>query len=147
MHVRERPPAPQPQPIFPAVYGSSSGSSAPFDPYLALSTQLRGHSQHISAEMVEHRQQISAEVAANYQRLEHCLDNDLNHICDSIRYMHTCMAPYTTGLIGRLLFLRIVHSHFLLPALRSRHGLLLLLHIRDLLPRRTLILRAIDPFL
>jgi len=91
MRAGERLPAPQPQPIFPAVHGSSSGSSAPFDPYLALSTQLREHSQQISAEMAEHRQQISAEMAANYQRLEHHLDNDLNHICDSIRYMHTCI--------------------------------------------------------
>ena len=56
-----------------------------------LSSQLREHSQQISAEMVEHRQQILAEVAANYQQLEHRLDNDLNHICDSIRYMHTCI--------------------------------------------------------
>ena len=102
MHPRERPPTPQLQPIFPAVIGSSSVSSAPFDPYLALSTQLREHHQQISAEMIEHhqqisaemaehRQQISAEMTANYQRLEQRLDNDLNHICDSIRYMHTCL--------------------------------------------------------
>ena len=47
MRARERPPAPQLQPIFPTVHvpGSSSGSSAPVDPYLALSTQLREHHQ------------------------------------------------------------------------------------------------------
>ena len=80
MRARERLPAPQPQPIIPAVHGSSSGSSAPFDPYLVLSTQLR-----------EDSQQVSAEMAANFQQLEQHLDNDLNHICDSIRYMHTCI--------------------------------------------------------
>ena len=79
MHARERPPAPQPQPIFSAVPGSSSGSSAPFDPYLALSTQIREHRQEISAEMTAHCQEISAEIAASYQRLEHRLDNDLNY--------------------------------------------------------------------
>ena len=55
-------------------------------------------------------------------------------------------ATFTTGLIGRLLFLMVVLSHFLLPALRSPPGLLLLLHLRHLLPRRTLILGGIDPF-
>ena len=41
MHIRKRAPAPQSQPIIPVVApGSSSGSSAPFDPYHALSTQL-----------------------------------------------------------------------------------------------------------
>ena len=85
MRPRERPPAPQPQHIFPAVPGSSSGSSAPFDPYLALSTQLREHHQQLSAEMsahrqrifaemTEHRQQISAEMTAHYQRMEQRLD-------------------------------------------------------------------------
>jgi len=49
------------------------------------------HRQQTSAEMTEHHQQISAEMTANYQRLEQRLDNDLNHICGSIRYMHTCI--------------------------------------------------------
>ena len=84
MRARERP-APQPQPIIPAVHGSSSGSSASFDPYLALSTQFR-----------EHSQQVSAEMAANFQQLEQRLDNDLNHICDSICYMHTCIRDIYT---------------------------------------------------
>ena len=79
--VRERAPAPQPQPIIPAfASGFSSGSSASFDPYHALSTQLR-----------EHSQQMSAQMAAHFQRLEQQVDNDLNHICDSIRYMQTCV--------------------------------------------------------
>ena len=34
---------------------------------------------------------MSAEMTANFQRLEQRLDNDLNHICDSIHYMHTCI--------------------------------------------------------
>ena len=52
----------------------------------------------------------------------------------------------TTGLIGRLLLLRVVLSHFLLSALRSPHGFLLLLHLRDLLPPRTLIFWGVNPF-
>jgi len=52
----------------------------------------------------------------------------------------------TTGLIGRLLLFRVVLSHFLLRALRSPHGLLLLLLLRDLLPLRTLIFEGLDPF-
>jgi len=150
MRPRERPPAPQPQPFFPAVPGSSSDSSAPFDPYLALSTQLREHHQQLSAEMTEHHQQISAEMTAHYRRMEQRLDNDLSHICDSICYMHTCLGGIYNRLIGRLLFLVNVLSHFLLPALRSLPGLLLLLLLllllRHLLPRRTLILGDIDPF-
>ena len=44
MRVRERAPAPQPPPITPAVVpGTFSSSSASFDPYVALSTQLREH--------------------------------------------------------------------------------------------------------
>ena len=34
---------------------------------------------------------MSAELTANFQRLEQRLDNDLNHICDFIRYMHNCI--------------------------------------------------------
>ena len=41
--------------------------------------------------MTEHCQQIFAEMTAHYQRMEQRLDNDLSHICDSIRYMHTCL--------------------------------------------------------
>jgi len=69
MRPREHHPAPQPQPFFPAVLGSSSGSSAPADPYLGLSTQLQEHHRQLSAEMsahlsrsaemTKHRQQIS----------------------------------------------------------------------------------------
>ena len=45
MRVKERAPALQPQPIIPAVApGFSSGSSASFDPYHVLSTQLWEHS-------------------------------------------------------------------------------------------------------
>jgi len=50
MHARERVPAPQPPPIFPAVVsGSSSVSFASFDPYSALSAQLREHDLKMSA--------------------------------------------------------------------------------------------------
>ena len=81
MRVRERVRAPQPQPIIPVnAPGSSSGSSASFDPYHALTTQLR-----------EYSQQMSTEMAAHFQRLEQRVDNDFNHICDSIRYMQTCL--------------------------------------------------------
>jgi len=52
MRVRERPHAPQPHPIVPAVAtGSSSGTSASFDPYHALSIQLREHGQQMSAQI------------------------------------------------------------------------------------------------
>jgi len=34
---------------------------------------------------------MSTEMAAHFQRLEQRVDNDLNHICDSIRYMQTCL--------------------------------------------------------
>jgi len=81
MRVRERPLAPQPHPIIPAVLGSSSASSAPFDLYHAFSTQLQ-----------EHSQQMSAQMTAHFQRLEQRVDNNLNHICDSIRYMQTCVS-------------------------------------------------------
>ena len=44
MRVKERASLPQPPPIIPAIVPeSSSTSSASFDPYLALSTQLREH--------------------------------------------------------------------------------------------------------
>ena len=75
--------------MFPAVPvpASSSGSSAPVDPYLALSTQIREHHEMISAEMTAHRQQIFAEMTAYYQRMEQRLDNDLSYICDFMRYL------------------------------------------------------------
>ena len=34
---------------------------------------------------------MSAQMTAHFQRLEQRVDNDLNHICDSIRYMQTCV--------------------------------------------------------
>ena len=49
------------------------------------------HHQQISAEMTEHHQRIFTEMTAHYQRLEQCVDNNLSHICDSIRYMHACL--------------------------------------------------------
>ena len=70
MYVRERAPAPQPQSIIPVVHlGSSFTSSAPFDPYIALSTQLR-----------KHNLQMTAKMTAHFQRLEQRVDNDLQHI-------------------------------------------------------------------
>jgi len=81
MRVRKRAPAPQLHSIIHAIFpGSSSASSAPFDPYQALSTQLR-----------EHSLQMSTEMTAHFQRLEQRVNNDLHHICDSIRYMQTCV--------------------------------------------------------
>ena len=87
MRPREHPPTPQPPPFHPAVPvpGSSSGSSAPSDPYTTLSTQIREHHEQISAEMTAHRQQISAEMFAHYRNLE----NDMGYICDSIRYLES----------------------------------------------------------
>ena len=77
MRVRKRAPTPQPQPIIPAVApGSSSAFSAPFDSYLALSTQLREH---------------NLQMTAHFQRLEQRVDNDLHHIGASIRYLQTCV--------------------------------------------------------
>jgi len=50
MRARKRVPAAQPPPIIPVVVpGSSSASSASFDPYLALSAQLREHDLKMSA--------------------------------------------------------------------------------------------------
>ena len=54
MRVRERAPAPQSQPIIPTVAPCSS--SAPFDLYQALSTQLREHSLQMSTQMTAHFQ-------------------------------------------------------------------------------------------
>jgi len=87
MRPREHPPAPLPPPFHPAVLmpGSSSGSSAPPDPYATLSTQIR---EQISAEMSTHRQQLSVEMSMHYQNLE----NDMGYICDSIRYMESCLS-------------------------------------------------------
>ena len=84
MRPREHPPAPPPSPFHPAVPlpGSSSGLSAPPDPYAALSTQIR---EHISAELTAHRQQIFEEMSTHY----HNLENDMSYICDSIRYMES----------------------------------------------------------
>ena len=85
MRVRECAPASQSQPIIPTfASGSSSGSSASFDPYHALSTQLR-----------EHSLQMSAEMTAHFQRLEQRVDNNLNHICDSIRCLHDIYHRHT----------------------------------------------------
>jgi len=58
--MRERVPASQPSPIIPAVVpGSSSASSASFDPYSAFSAQVREH---------------DLKMFANFQRLEHGVD-------------------------------------------------------------------------
>ena len=53
---------------------------------------MTAHRQQISAELTEHRQQISAEMTAHYQRMEQRLDADLSYICDSMRYMHSCLS-------------------------------------------------------
>ena len=77
MHARERVPAPQPPLIIPVVAsGSSFVFSSSFDPYLALSVQLREHNLSMSA---------------HFQRLEQRVDNDLQYICASIRYLQTCV--------------------------------------------------------
>ena len=107
------------------------------------------HHQQIFAEMTEHRQQISAEMIAHYQRMEQRLDNDLSHICDSIRYMHACLGGIYHRFDWPAPLPSDVLSHFVLPALRSPPGLLLpllLLLLRQLLPRRTLISGDDDPF-
>jgi len=73
MRVREHVPAPQPPSIILAVVpGFSSASSVSFDPYSALSAQLREH---------------ELKMTANFQGMEHRVDNDLQYICASIRYL------------------------------------------------------------
>ena len=86
------PPAPQQQPIPPAVHvrGSSSGSSAPSDLYTILSTEMREYRKQISAEMTAHRQQLFAEMSAHYQHLQ----NDMGYICDSIRYLESHLGTF-----------------------------------------------------
>jgi len=77
MRAREHVPAPQPPPIIPAVVPeSSSASSASFDSYSALFAQLREHDLKMSA---------------NFQKIEKRVDNDLQYICASIRYLQTCV--------------------------------------------------------
>jgi len=77
MRVRECIPTPHPPPIIPAVVsGSSSASSASFDPYSALSAQLREHSLNMSV---------------NFQMSEQRVDNDLQYISASIHYLQTCV--------------------------------------------------------
>ena len=68
---------PQPPSIIPVVVpGSSSASSASFDPYSALSAQLREHDLKMST---------------NFQRMEQRVDNDQSYICAFIRYLQTCV--------------------------------------------------------
>jgi len=77
MYARERAPAPQPPPIIhAAAHGSSSASSTSIDPYTALSAQLREYDQKMTV---------------NFQRMEHRVDNDVQYICASIRYLQTCV--------------------------------------------------------
>ena len=77
MRAKERVPAPQPPPIIPVVIpGFSSASSASYDPCSALSAQLREH---------------DLKMTANFQRMEHRVDNDLRNIRASIHYLQTCV--------------------------------------------------------
>ena len=77
MRARERAPAPQPPPIILAVVPrSSSASSASVNQYTALSAQLRKHNLKMSA---------------NFERIENRVQNDLQYICSSIRYLQTCV--------------------------------------------------------
>ena len=73
MCVRERAIAPQPPPIIPTVApGSSSTFSASIDPYTALSAQFYEN---------------DLKMLANLERIEHRVQNNLQHICSSIRYL------------------------------------------------------------
>ena len=74
MRVRERVPAPQPPLIILIVVPRSSASSVSFDPYSALSAQLQENDLNMSS---------------NFQRMEQRVDNDLQYICVSIRYLQT----------------------------------------------------------
>ena len=56
--------------------GSSSASSASFDPYAKLSAQFREHDLKMSA---------------NFEKIEHRVQNDLQYICSSIQYLQTCV--------------------------------------------------------
>ena len=74
MRARERAPAPQPPHIIPAVAPESSSAST--NSYTALSAQLREH---------------DLKMLANFERIEHRVQNDLQYICSSIRYLQTCV--------------------------------------------------------
>jgi len=92
MRARERAIAPQPPPIIPAVApGSSSVSSASIDSYTTLSAQLREHDLKMSA---------------NFERIEHRVQNDLQYICSSIRYLQTCVDEIYSKNAWHVLLLR-----------------------------------------
>ena len=77
MHAREHAPVPQPPSIIPVVTSKSCLASLVFiDPYTALSAQLREHDLKMSA---------------NVERIEQRVQNDLQYICSSIRYLQTCV--------------------------------------------------------
>ena len=77
MRAGERAPASQPPFIISTVTpGSSSASSASVDPYTALSAQLR---------------EYDLKMTAHYESIEHGVQNDLQYICSSIRYLQTCI--------------------------------------------------------
>ena len=72
MHASERVPAPQPPRIISVVVSGSS--SASFDPYAALSAQLREH---------------DLKMYTNFQRIKKRVDNDQQYIYVSIHYLQT----------------------------------------------------------
>ena len=89
-------------------------------------------------------------MAAYYQRLEQHLENDLNHICDSIRYMHACLGGIYQKFDWPVPLPSDRAQPLPSPALHSPPGLLLF-HHRHLFHRRTLILvdmilMSSDPF-
>jgi len=73
MRARERVLAPQPPPIFLLL---SLDHLQPLLIHTQLSTQLREH---------------DLKMTANFQRMEHRVDNDLRNIRASIRYLQTCV--------------------------------------------------------
>ena len=121
MCAKERAPTPQaPSIIHVVAPGSSSASSASFDPYTALSAQLHKHDLKMSA---------------NFQRIEHRVQNDLQYICSSIRISRHASTRPIVGTLGLFHFREATRSPFLHLVLCLTPGYLL-----QLLPRHQLLL-------
>jgi len=130
MRASEHALAPQPPPFIPIV--APEFSSASFDPYTTLSDQLREHDLKMSA---------------NFQRMEHRVDNDMQYTCASIRYLQTCVDDTYSRNAWPVPLSRVHSSTFLLWVLR-----LTLCYLLQLLPRHQLLpkiqtFRKSDPFL
>ena len=129
MRARERAPAPQPPPIIPAVAPGSSSVSV--DQYTTLSAQLREHDM---------------EMSINFEWIEHRVQNDLQYICSSIRYLQTCVDETYSRNAWSVPLPRGHSQPLPTSVLRLIHGYLLQLLSRYLLLQKILTFRKIDPF-